>query len=34
MVDEDNTAIELEWPVDDCFLQIKIPDEPRGSNQK
>lgn len=34
MVDEDNTTIELEWPVNDCFLQIKIPDEPRGGNSK
>lgn len=34
MVDEDNTVIELEWPVSDSYLQIKIPDEPRGGNSK
>ena len=34
MVDEDSTIIELEWPVSDSFLQVRIPDEPKGGNSK
>jgi hypothetical protein len=34
IVEEDNTAIELEWPVSDSYLQIRIPDEPKGANSK
>lgn len=34
MVDDDSTIIELEWPVSDSYLQVRIPDEPRGGSSK
>ena len=34
MVDDDNTVIDLEWPVSDSYLQVRIPDEPRGGSSK
>ena len=34
MVDDENTVIDLEWPVSDSYLQIRIPDEPKGGNSK
>jgi hypothetical protein len=33
MVEDDSTTIELEYPVGDNYLQIRIPDEPRGGGQ-
>jgi len=33
MVEDDSTTIEMEYPVGDNYLQIRIPDEPRGGGQ-